>query len=97
MNEMCSKISGAVQIHTDATKRLGGTVPAVGSPLAVATVTGILSTVLLLARHPTDTVETTMIHDYNLWWGMRKLGTDSHFTADTPPFMNMQHFDTTSP
>jgi hypothetical protein len=95
MNDMCREFSGAVQIHTGATKSLGGTVPAVGTPLAGATVTGILSTALLLARHPTNTVETAMIHDHSLWWGMSTLGTDTHFTAVTPRFMNTQQFDLT--
>jgi hypothetical protein len=95
MNHTCREFSGTVQIHTDATKSLGGTVPAVGTPLAGATVTGILSTTLLLARHPTNTVETAMIHDHSLWWGMGTLGTDSHSAAVTLRFMNTQHFDLT--
>jgi hypothetical protein len=45
---ICSKFSGAEQIHTDATKRLGGTVPAVWTPFAAATVTSIPSIALLL-------------------------------------------------
>lgn len=90
MNQMCGEVSGAVDIHTGATKRLGGTVPAVGTPLAWATVTGILFTALLLARHPTNTVETAMIHDHSLWW---ELSTYSHFTGVTLRFMNTQHFD----
>lgn len=92
MDQMCKEVSGAVHIHTGATKRLGGTVPAVGTPLAGATVTGILVTALLLARHPTNTVETTMIHDHSLWWA---LSTYIKFTAVTLRFMNTQHFDLT--
>jgi hypothetical protein len=92
MDQMCRELSGAVHIHTGATKRLGGTVPAVGTPLAGATVTGILFTALLLARHPTNTVETPMIHDHSLWW---ELSTYSHFTAVTLRFMNTQHLDLT--
>jgi hypothetical protein len=57
---------GAAWIHTDATKRLGGTVPAVRTPLTACSVSDIRLVALLLARNPTNAVQTAMIHHFAL-------------------------------
>lgn len=99
MNQMCREVSGAVHIHTGATKRLGGTVPAVGTPLAGAAVTGILFTALLLARHPTNTVQTPMIHDHSLWWELSTLQSlhSSHTAVYEHTALRFDHIGETSP